>query len=319
MSSLFSVTDAPAPDVAVEIGGARVAAASIERRGSRPVIAAYTIEPLPASALVPSLTSANVVDRPAMVTALNRTLERVGRPGRVALVIPDAVARVSLVRFETVPARASDLDQLIRWQVKKTAPFPIEEAQVSYVRGLRTDEGQEFVVNIARRTVIEEYEGLCGEAGAHAGIVDLSTFGVINALLASGVAPAGDWMLINVAPDSASIAIMRGSDLILLRSRSADAGGSAVDLMHQTAVYYEDRLKGTGFSRAFVVGIAYARGDVDQVRQSLEERIGTTIESVDPQQVATLTDRISAPPALLDALTPLVGVLLRDVHEGARV
>jgi len=112
---------------------------------------------------------------------------------------------------------------------------------------------------------------------------------------------------------------MRGSDLILFRSRSADAGGSAVDLMHQTAVYYEDRLKGTGFSRAFVVGIAYARGDVDQVRQSLEERIGTTIESVDPQQVATLTDRISAPPALLDALTPLVGVLLRDVHEGARV
>lgn len=319
MSSLFSVTDAAAPDVAVEIGAARVAAASIDRRGSQAVIAAYTIEPLPSSALVPSLTAANVVDRAAVLTALNRTLERVGRPGRVALVVPDSVARVSLVRFETVPARASDLDQLIRWQVKKTAPFPIEEAQVSYVRGLRSDEGQEFLVSVARRAVIEEYEGLCGEAGAHAGIVDLSTFGVINALLASGVAPAGDWMLINIAPDSASIAIMRGSDLILLRSRSADAGGSAVDLMHQTAVYYEDRLKGTGFNRAFVVGIAYARGDVDQVRHSLEERIGTSIESVDPRQVATLTDRISAPAAVLDALTPLVGVMLRDAPEGVKV
>ncbi len=40
------------------------------------------------------------------------------------------------MRFEQVPARAQDLDQLIRWQVRKAAPFAIEEAQVSYVPGV---------------------------------------------------------------------------------------------------------------------------------------------------------------------------------------
>ncbi len=319
MSSLFSITDAVTPDVAVEIGAGRIAGAVVERRGRQPVIGAHAVEPLPPSALVPSLTTANVVDRAAVMTALNRVMERVGRPNRVALVVPDTVARVSLVRFENVPARAADLDQLIRWQVKKTAPFPLEDAQVSYVSGLRSADGQEFVVSVARRGVIEEYEALCAEAGTHAGLVDLSTFGVINALLAGGAAPAADWLVINVAADSASIAIMRGADLIFFRNRPADAESSAMDLMHQTAVYCEDRLQGTGFARAFAVGTSYAGPDVDLVRRSLEERIGTTIENVDPRQVASLTDRISAAPALLDAMTPLVGLLLRDQPEGARV
>jgi hypothetical protein len=58
-----------------------------------------------------------------------------------------------------VPNRAQDLDQLIRWQAKKAAPFPIEEAQVSYGRGIQALDGQEFVVSLARRSVVEEYEG----------------------------------------------------------------------------------------------------------------------------------------------------------------
>jgi Tfp pilus assembly PilM family ATPase len=318
MSSLFSITDAVTPGVAIEIGAGRIAGAAVERRGRQPVIGSHAVEPLPPGVLVPSLTAANVVDRSVVMTALNRVLERVGRPSRVALVVPDVVARVSLVRFEKVPARAADLDQLIRWQIRKTAPFPLEEAQVSHARGIRSADGQEFVVTVARRNVIEEYEPLCGEAGAHAGIVDLSTVGVVNALLAGGVAPAGDWLVINIAADSASIAIMRGGDLIFFRNRPADAEDSALELMYQTAVYYEDRLQGTGFSRAFAAGTSYAGPDADAVRRSIEERIATTIENVDPRQIASMTDRITAAPALLDAMTPLVGLVLRDAAEGAR-
>src|SRR6185436_15612456 len=135
-------------------------------------------------ALVPSLTSANAHDRAAVVTALNRVLERMGRPRRIGLVIPDVVAKVSLVRFEKLPSRAQDLDQLVRWQVRKSAPFSVDDAQVSYVPGLRGADGHELIVSLARRDIIAEYEGLCAEAGAHAGLVDLATFNVVNAVLA---------------------------------------------------------------------------------------------------------------------------------------
>ena len=64
-------------------------------------------EPLPPGALVPSLTAANTHDRTAVVGALGRVLELIGRPRRIGLVVPDVVAKVSLVRFEQVPPKRS--------------------------------------------------------------------------------------------------------------------------------------------------------------------------------------------------------------------
>jgi Tfp pilus assembly PilM family ATPase len=319
MSILTSLRESAAPAVAVEIAAGRVSAASLDWRGGQPVVAAHAWEPLPDGALVPSLTAANAVDRRAVTDALSRLLEKVGRPRRIGLILPDLVGRVSIVRFEQVPARAQDLDQLVRWQVRKSAPFAIEDAQVSYVSGLSAADGQEFVVTLAKRDVIEEYEQLCAAAGAHAGIVDLTTLNVINAVLAGSGAPTGDWLLVNVAGDYTSIALLRGPSLIFFRNRAADTDGTLADLVHQSAMYYEDRLHGGGFSRVIVAGAAAAgaqqASDVDELRRSLEERLRTPVEAVDPRTAAALTDRIVAAPALLDTLTPLVGLLLRDRAE----
>src|SRR5499427_400786 len=316
MSFLSTLRDSPAPPVAVEIAADRVSAASLEWRGGQPVVAAHAAEPLAPGVLVPSLTATNTHDRPGVLEPLGRVLERVGRPRRVGLVVPDVVAKVSLVKFETVPTKAQDLDQLIRWQVRKTAPFAIEEAQVSYVPALRSDDGQEFVVSLARRTVVAEYEELCAAAGAHAGIVDLCTFNVVNAVLGGSAAPNADWLLVNIAADYTSIALLRGRDLIFFRNRAADTEGTLADLVHQTAMYYEDRLKGAGFARVILAGAGAAPlehgPEIEEARRSLEDRLRTTVEAADPRAAAALTDRIAAAPALLDTLAPLVGLLLRD-------
>jgi type IV pilus assembly protein PilM len=325
MSLLSLLHDPSGPGVAVELTARYISAASIEYRGGQPVVSAHAGEALPPGALVPSLTAPNVQNRQAVVAALGRVLDQVGRPRRVGLVLPDLVAKVSLVRFEQVPVRAADLDQLVRWQVRKTAPFPIEEAQVSFVPGVTVGPGsdagpggagQEFVVTLARRATIEDYEGLCTDAGAHAGLVDLATFNVINAVLAGTPAVSSlDWLLVNVAPDDASITILRGPHLIFFRNRAADTDGTLEDLVHQAAMYYEDRLSGGGLKRAFLTGVAGAgahhAADIEQLRRRLQERLKAPIETVDPRAAASLTDRISAAPALLDALTPLVGLLLR--------
>ena len=314
MRFLTSLRGTSAPNVAVEIASGRVSAASLEWRGDAATVAAHATEPLPDGALVPALTAPNTHDRPRVLMALNRVLEKMGRPRRIGLIVPDVVAKVSLVRFEKVPPRAQDLDQLVRWQVRKTAPFPIEEAQVSYVPGMRASDGQEFIVSIARRDIVREYEGLCAEGGAHAGLVDLATFNVINVVLAGRSAPAADWLLVNVAADYASIALLRGPHLMFFRNRAADTDGSLADLVHQTAMYYEDRLQGGGFANVILARGAgpHQSGDIDEMRRSLEERLRTRVDTIDPRAAAALTDRIAAAPALLDTLAPLVGLLVRD-------
>ncbi len=187
--------------------------------------------------------------------------------------------------------------------------------------GQQTPEGQEFVVSLARRSVIEEFEKLAADEGAHAGVVDMATFNVINAVLAADAAPrprSGDWLLVNVEPEYATLAILRGPHLIFFRNRASDTEGTLADLVHQTAMYYQDRLSGAGFSRVLLAGAAgsgarYA-GEVDLMRRSLEDRLATAIEPVDVRAAVTLTDRISATPAFMDTLAPLVGILLRDAE-----
>jgi hypothetical protein len=312
----FSLSDAPVPLAAVEIAGHRVSGAVLDERAGRMVVSAHAVERLPDQAVVPALNAANVRDRAAVLGALERVLEQIGRPRRVGLVVADPAVKVSLVKLQQVPPRAQDLDQVIRWQVRKSAPFAIEDAQVSHTPGLRADDGQEFVVTLARRDVVLEYEELCSAAGAHAGIVDLSTFNVANVVLAGGLPAGGDWLLVNVAPDWASIAIMRGPHLVFFRSRGADGEGTLADLVHQTAMYYEDRLGGGGFRRVLLCG-GESVGELDRFRRNLADRLGTEVEPVDPTRAASLTDRIAAGPALLDSIAPLVGMVLRTREVAA--
>ena len=303
--------------VAVEIARNRVSAATIASRESALSITAHAVEPLPPDAVVPSLNASNIVEPKAVGLALRQVFERMGvRPKRVALAIPDSVAKVSLLRFEKVPHRRSDLDELIRWQVRKAAPFRIEDAQLSYMPSLRAPDGAtEFVVVMARKNIVREYEAACEAAGAQAGVVDLTTFNVINAAFASPHPPEGDWLLVHVAQEDATMAILRGDSLVFFRNRVADGEAGLADMVHQTAMYYEDRLNGSGFGRVVLTGGSPASPgaqDADYLRRALETRLGTTVDSIDPRNAATLLDRITATPELLDTLAPLVGLLARE-------
>lgn len=304
----------PPPDVAVAIASDHVSAARLAWRGAAASIAGYGSEPLPPGLVLPNLAVANIADVPALGSAIAQTFSRLGgRCRRVGLVIPDTVAKISLVRFETVPGKVNDLAELVRWQIKKTIPFALEQAAVSFTPGARhPDGGQEFVVAAARRDVIEQYEQACAHAGAAAGLVDLATFSIVNGILGGSAAPAGDWLLVHVAPTYTTLTVIRDGRMIFFRNRADDAEATLADVVHQTAMYYEDRLQGAGFSRVILAGAALVPGGADALRRSLEDRLGLRVDAVDPRAAAALLDRITAAPDLLDALAPLVGILVRE-------
>jgi type IV pilus assembly protein PilM len=320
MSLLASWLASPPLDAAIEIAPEAVSIAVLGGRGQNAVVQGYAVEPMPGGAVVPSLTTTNMPDREMVVRALRAACESVGvRPRRVALVVPDLVGKVSLVRFDQTPARRDDLDQLIRWQIKKSTPFPIDDACVAYSPGSRATDGNEFVVVAARREVIREYEGVCEEVGIEAGLVDLATFGVVNLFLSAGAPPSGDWLVVHMRPEYTSIVILRREDLIFFRNRAEGDEEALQDVVHQTAMYYQDRLSGRGFTRILLGGLGRTPGAVDMARRNLEEHMGAAVEPIDPTRGATLTDRIQPTPELMATLSPLVGMLLRTRREAVIV
>jgi type IV pilus assembly protein PilM len=299
------------PSVAVDIAPERVAVSRVERRAGSATLQSYAVEALPPGAVSGALGAPNMADVSAVAAAVTRGLDQAGaRVRRVALVVPDSVARVSLVRFESVPAKPGDLDELVRWQVKKTTPFPLDEAVVAYTPGLSSPGAHEFVVSVARRDVIEQFERACELAGAHAGIVDLATFNVVNAAIAASTERSGDWLLVHATPSYVSLAVVRDGHLISYRTRGDEAEGSVADLVHQTAMYYEDRLQGRRFARALLCGASSIAG-AEVLRHELSERLGLTVGTVDPFLGAPTA--ASPGPMLGDALAPGIGLLLREL------
>jgi Tfp pilus assembly PilM family ATPase len=280
------------------------------------VLASYASEPLPDGTVEPALNAPNVHNGPALVAAIKAVVERLSpRPRRIALVLPDTVGKLSLLRFEKIPPKAQDLDELIRWQIKKAAPFKLEDALVSWVPGVPVPGGgREFVVTVARRDIIQAYERACDAAGVHAGIVDLASVNLINAALAApGAATTADWLLVHVAPDYGTLAVVRGTDVIFFRNRATSGEEDLTDLVHQTAMYHEDRLGGGGFSRVVLAGASSRGADqAERLRRLLEERVGTRVEPLDFRAAVSLRDRIAAGPEVLDVLAPSIGVILRE-------
>ena len=319
LSSWFATP--PPPDAAVEIASGHVSVAVAGERGGALAVQSYAVAPLSAGSVIPSLTTQNIPNRAYVTSALRAALERAGvRPRRVALVIPDSAAKVSLVRFDTVPARREDLDQLVRWQLKKASPFPIEEASVTFTPARRAADGAtEFLVVAARTDIVAEYEAVCDDLKIYAGLVDLATLSVVNLLLAANDVPTGDWLMVHLRPEYTSIVILRGGDIIFFRNRPEGDEASIADLVHQTAMYYQDRLDGQGFARVLLGGSGRAAGADEATRRSLEERLGASVESIDPTRSAALPDRIATGPELRDVLAPLAGMLLRTHAKAVAV
>jgi Tfp pilus assembly PilM family ATPase len=313
LASWFS---SPPPTVAVDIGAGRVTAVVVGTADGVPAVTAQASERLPDGLVAPSLTTPNLADTAAVAAAVQRVLRAVNvSRGRVALVIPDGAAKVSVVHFDSVPAKPEDLAQLVRWQVRKAVPFPLEQAQVAWTRGVVDGSGADYAVTVARQDIVADYEGAVTAAGVQVGLVDLATFNLVNLLLAADAAVSGqgDWLLVHVTPDASTMAIVRDGALLLFRHRQLEGEGSLADLGHQTAMYYEDRLNGRGLTRVVIaardLGPA-AAADLEALARTLEQRSGRPPVAIDPRAIVRVTE-----PAIAGeraAIAAGVGLLLRE-------
>jgi hypothetical protein len=305
----------PPPTLGLHIDASRVTAVLVDRAGASPAtIRSVASTTLPEGAVVPSLTGHNVLQSGVVVQAVRSLVDQIGgRPRRVALAIPDTAAKVSLLPFEHVPANARDLEQLIRLQLRKTVPFPVEDAQIAWSRGGMQDGATTLVVTAMRRDIVLEYEAVCGGAGLHAGTVDLATFNVMNlALLAGGPDRLpGDSLLVHVTATYASIALMRDGALIFFRTRHNDAAEPVADVVHQTRMFYEDRLSGRGFARVLLV----AGADVPD-RETLSRNLGLLFEapvsSLSLDGVIAFSERVGASDQLVGQIAAPAGLVLRE-------
>src|SRR5436309_12689041 len=156
------------PPTAVEISPTEVAAVRLRRDRSGRRLVGYAVAPVSGS--VPSL-----VTLPAKGHGLDELREAVGRAigkagirsGKASLLIPDSLARVWLLQLPEVPRGREPMLEMIRWKIKRTVPFRIEDGAISW-QVLSHPTGTQpavVLVGMVPRILITHYEGLMASLG----------------------------------------------------------------------------------------------------------------------------------------------------------
>src|ERR1039457_1561721 len=245
----------PRPRVACEISAERVVAGRAGEGAQ--TLEAASARAIPDGALVPGLLQANVNAREALVAALRDALSAVaGRSRDVCLVIPDATTRVMLLDFDTLPAKPEEADAVVRFRLKKSLPFEVEQSAVSFDRQGTADPVR-LVAAVTPRNILEEYESVVREAGYNPGAVLPSMIAALGVVDASRPT-----MVIKVEPGTTTFAIVDQNQLLLYRALenggTAVTGDSLVDDVNTSLVYFEDR-HGISVDRVLVTGVQSAQ------------------------------------------------------------
>lgn len=213
-------------------------------------------ELLPERGLAASPSSPNILKPQLYRDALAAMTGGSGKRSNSALVIPDYAVRMAVLDFEQFPDGESERMALLRFRLRKSVPFPIDEARLSYSIQFTNEKLIEVLVVAIARPILEDYERIFLDAGYRLGMVLPS---IIATLSLCEVTTRGVTLLAKATGFTLSVVLLEPGRVRLIRcldlTSGEDTGGISqiratalesarvmMPLLQQTLAYAEDQL-----------------------------------------------------------------------------
>jgi type IV pilus assembly protein PilM len=254
---MSSNSNTPKPKLACEIAADRVLAGRLTDHGG--ALEACAARELAPGSVVPDLVENNLRQRDAVRAGIEATLGSVaGRSKDVIAIVPDAAVRVMLVEFDTLPSDTEEALGVVRFRLKKSLPFDVEKAKVSY-HAQKFSDGVRVVAAVALANVVEDYEAAFRDAGFNPGVV------LPSMLAALGSADAKKpTLVVKVDAHTTSIAILNEDQLQLFRTLENPrgvtiTGEQLAEEVYPSVVFFQDTYK-LNIERIYVAGLPESGG-----------------------------------------------------------
>ncbi len=273
-------TSGSRPKLACEISADRVLAGRVSETGGHVLEACASSELAPGS-VVPDLIETNLRQPDAVYETVRDTLGSVGGRSRdVIAVLPDASVRVVLLDFDTLPSKRDEAESVVRFRLKKSLPFDVEKAKVSY--HVQPSNGSVRVIAaVALANVVEDYEAAFRQAGYEPGVVMPSMLAALGA--AHAPQPS---LVIKVDARTTSIAILDGEQLLLFRTLENTrgvtiTGEQLAEEVYPSVVFFQDTYH-LNIGQIFVAGLPESGGAAPALRAQTGAQV---TDLVNPSQL----------------------------------
>lgn len=209
--------------------------------------------------LAPSPSGPNLINPQSFREIVDRSAPILNpRRNNAALIVPDYAVRMAVLDFQEFPQAEEERLALLRFRLRKSVPFHIEEARLAYSVQLQEPKRIEVLAVAIARPILVEYESVLTEAGYRVGLVVPST---VAALPLFTTAENGLTLAMKTAGTTLSVLLLEAGRVRLARCLDLAAGEdvpeyaneSVLDLLQQTVAFAEDQI-GKGVSRILLCG-----------------------------------------------------------------
>lgn len=159
---------------------------------------------------------ANNVLKPDALADSIRAINGTGtgrRRGRAVVILPDHSSRVAVLGFDKFPTDSQEQTGLVRFRMKKSVPFEVDSAVISYHVQSSSKARTEVVVGVAALDIISHYEAAFRAAGLQPGWVTTAAIATAELIPSSGISVAA-----RLTGSYLSVLVLNGSQLKLVRT-----------------------------------------------------------------------------------------------------
>jgi len=274
------------PPLACEIAADRVLAGRSADAGR--MVEMCSAQELAPGSLVPDLIESNLRDGTAIRQAIESALGGIsGRSRDVVAILPDTAVRVVLLDFETLPSKPDEAEAVVRFRLKKSLPFNLDDARVSY-HAQTGGTGLRAIAAVVLNSVLQEYESAFRDAGYNPGVVMPSMLAALGA--ADAEKPT---LVVKVDARSIGIAILDQEQVLLFRTLEnvrgvTISGEQLAEEVYPSVVFFQDTYN-LNIDRIYVAGLPETVG----AAPALKAQTGATVaELVAASQIGATTGSV---------------------------
>jgi type IV pilus assembly protein PilM len=257
----------PPPAMAFEITEAGISAARIGAR------AELDFQPLKPGTLTVSPLKENIVDADEFSRAVRllAATQTARKRKDVALLLPDFSTRMSVLDFDTFPSDAKEQAALIRFRLRRSVPFDVESAALSFCPQNSGHKKVDVLAVMAPLEIVARYEAPFRAMGMNPGIVTTSSMAALELAPENGlsvIAKLTGHVLSVVVRDKAHVRLVR---CLEMQSQHLD---DVAGVLLPTFVYVEDNLGGR-VERLLLCGFG---AETDAAQRRFQEELNVEVE-----------------------------------------
>lgn len=199
-------------------------------------------EPLPNDVLSISPLRDNILRPEYFATKIAALAGPTGKKRRRSvLILPDFCSRVAVLDFDKFPDKPEEQASLVRFRMKKSVPFDVDDAAVSYYAQASAKGRIDLVVAAVSLEIVAKYEAPFRSAGLHTGVVTTSALATADLERSSGIS-----LLAKLSGKALTVSIFKSGTLKMVRcvELSQVSEDEVLSVVFPTIAFVEDEFAG---------------------------------------------------------------------------